>query len=186
MAAAGWLGGLGVIVLLGVLGGERSPSDRDGLVADPAQAPAPSVASATRTPTPTDDAIVLHAPGDPRAPITTLDIVVRGSVRDAVGRVLVVLQARGSVPIVVATTEPMNATRTSWSDAPESFAARLRLPDPRPTGPAVIQIVTYDQRGRAQDVLLRPIIIGSVARLGEDGLGSGAIPISGRASRPAR
>lgn len=174
------------MVLLGVFGGER-PSTVRGESADaPTPAPASSVAAATRPPIPADDAIVLHAPGDPRAAITTLDIVVRGSVREPVGRVLVVLQARGSVPIVVASTEPMNASRTSWSEAPESFAARLRLPDPRPTGPAVLQIVTYDRRGRAQDVLLRPIIIGNVERLGEDGLGGGPIPISGRASRPAR
>ena len=61
------------------------------------------------------------------------------------------------------------------------------LPDPRPSGPAVVQIVTYDVSGRAQGVLLRTIQIGAMFNpsrrglpgrpsLGEDGL-IGGIPI---------
>jgi hypothetical protein len=118
--------------------------------------------------------IVLHSPPGTNAMVTTMDVVVRGTVTKPVGRVLVVLQSRGAAPIVVATTEPMTAARTSWGDPTDTFVARLLLPDPRPTGPAVLQIVTYDERGRAQDVLLRPILIGALARLGEDGLGGGA------------
>jgi hypothetical protein len=180
---------LAVIVTVGVLGETGDGGgrvDRDGGVADTTtSAPAGSSDGLLRETDPTDAAsatrgpsartpIELRSPAIPNALVTTVDLVVRGSVRTAVGRVLVVLQSRGTAPIVVATTEPMNATRTSWNDASDTFVARLALPDPRPTGPALLQIVTYDQRGRAQDVLLRPILIGAVARLGEDGLGGGA------------
>ena len=60
------------------------------------------------------------------------------------------------------------------------------MPDPRPAGPAVVQIVAYDASGRAMAVLLRPVNIGAlvdpsyrdlIARppTGEDGL-MGGIP----------
>jgi hypothetical protein len=141
---------------------EASPS----YVAD---APPASTARPTR--------IVLDVPGRPLTVVTTTAVVIRGQVPRDAGRLQILLQTRAATPIVVVTAEPMSAARTGWHEAPATFAADLALPDPRPTGPAVIQIVSYDQRGRARDVLLRPIIIGQVARrpIGEDGLLGGIV-----------
>ena len=43
-----------------------------------------------------------------------------------------------------------------------TFIITLPLPDPRPSGPAVVQIVAYDASGRAQEVVLRAIQIGAL------------------------
>ena len=54
-----------------------------------------------------------------------------------------------------------------------TFIVTLPLPDPRPSGPAVVQVVVYDTSGRAQDVVLRAVQIGEVrgpATLVETGL----------------
>lgn len=171
--------GLAIVVAMALAGG-----DRDGDVV--------AVASHTVSPAPSGDladagAIVLDWPAMPNQVITTGELVVRGHLRTGAARVQVLLQSSGAVPIVVRSVRPVTQ---DWDrdDDPEgpTFVVTVPLPDPRPSGPAVVQIVTYDVSGRAQGVLLRTIQIGAMFNpttrglpgrpsLGEDGL-IGGIP----------
>jgi hypothetical protein len=106
--------------------------------------------------------IVLDSPGTINQLITTRDLVVRGHLQEGTGRVQVLLQSRGAEPIVVRTVEPLILPDRRGRVLPPQFVVTLPLPDPRPSGPAVVQIVAYDGTGRARDVLLRPIQIGAL------------------------
>jgi hypothetical protein len=64
------------------------------------------------------------------------------------------------------------------------FSVVLRLPEPRPIGPAVLQIRRVDAVGRAELLVERPLVIGPLAAapaqverppLGEDGLVGGLV-----------
>lgn len=94
--------------------------------------------------------------------ITTRDLVVRGHVREPSWRVQVVLQSRSAEPIVVRTGGPMTRPGDRDRSPGRTFIVTLPLPDPRPSGRAVVQIVAYDARGRAQEVVLRAILIGEL------------------------
>jgi hypothetical protein len=146
-----------------------------------------ALASATHSPTADDEpapsvarppAIVLDMPGRVGAVVDTAGVVIRGRVPDDAGRLQILLQTTADAPIVVVTAQPMSAARTGWPTSPSMFDVEVPLPEPRPIGPALIQIVSYDQRGRARDVLLRRIVIGERTRrptLGEDGLVGGIV-----------
>ena len=125
---------------------------------------------------PTD--IVLEMPGRVGAVVGTAGVVIRGRVPHDAGRLQLLLQTTAAAPIVVGTAQPMSAARTGWPMSLSTFDVEVPLPEPRPIGPALIQIVSYDQRGRARDVLLRRIVIGERSRrptLGEDGLVGGIV-----------
>ena len=117
--------------------------------------------AATSAGEPSSD-IVLDSPGTINQLITTHDVVVRGYLQEGTGRVQVLLQSRGAEPIVVRTVEPMMLPDRRGRVLPPQFVVTLPLPDPRPSGPAVVQIVAYDGSGRARDMLLRPIQIGAL------------------------
>ena len=117
--------------------------------------------AATSAGEPSSD-IVLDSPGTINQLITTHDVVVRGYLQEGTGRVQVLLQSRGAEPIVVRTVEPMMLPDRRGRVLPPQFVVTLPLPDPRPSGPAVVQIVVYDGSGRARDMLLRPIQIGAL------------------------
>jgi hypothetical protein len=106
--------------------------------------------------------VVMTSPARPNEVISTRDLVVRGHVRDPSWRVQVVLQSRSAEPIVVRTGGPMTRPGDRDRNPGRTFIITLPLPDPRPSGPAVVQVVAYDARGRAQDVVLRTIQIGEL------------------------
>jgi len=106
--------------------------------------------------------VVVTSPARANQVITTRDLVVRGHVRESSWRVQVVLQSRGAEPIVVRTGGPMTRPGDRDRSPGRTFIVALPLPDPRPSGPAVVQVVVYDTSGRAQDVILRAIQIGAV------------------------
>lgn len=106
--------------------------------------------------------VVVTSPARPNQVITTRDLVVRGHVRESSWRVQVVLQSRSAEPIVVRTGGPMTRPGDRDRSPGRTFIVTLPLPDPRPSGPAVVQVVVYDTSGRAQDVVLRAIQIGAV------------------------
>src|SRR5688572_32436493 len=117
--------------------------------------------------------VVVPSPARANQVITTRDLVVRGHVRESSWRVQVVLQSRGAEPIVVRTGGPMTRPGDRDRSPGRTFSLVLPLPDPRPSGPAVIQVVAYDDSHRAQDVVLRAVQIGEVrgpASLVETGL----------------
>jgi hypothetical protein len=128
--------------------------------------------------------IYLDAPATADQVITTSAVVVRGDVRAGVARLQVLLQSRSAEPMVVGTVGGLNV---DWDrDGPRRipFLIALDLPDPRPSGPAVVQLVAYDTAGHARGVFLRRILIGTLvdptygdgsARppTGEDGLMGG-------------
>jgi hypothetical protein len=113
----------------------------------------------------------MTSPARPNQVITTRDLVVRGHVRESSWRVQVVLQSQSAEPIVVRTGGPMTRPGDRDRSPGRTFIITLPLPDPRPAGPAVVQIVAYDASGRAQEVVLRTIQIGALL-----GPASGADP----------
>jgi hypothetical protein len=116
--------------------------------------------------------------------VTTAEVVVRGDVRMDIAGIQVLLESSRGEPIVGRPVGPMSL---DWHrDGPRRipFVVALPLPDPRPSGPAVVQIVAFDDEGRVRGMFVRLIQIG--ARLdptygdatrrpstGEDGLMGG-------------
>ena len=105
--------------------------------------------------------VAMTSPARANQVITTRDLVVRGHVREPSWRVQVVLQSRSAEPIVVRTGGPMTRPGDRDRSPGRTFIITLPLPDPRPSGPAVVQVVAYDANGRAQEVVLRAIQIGA-------------------------
>ena len=138
--------------------------------------PGPTTAPIPSRPEASDDRLAAKRPSanPARAPlavtwprtanqlVTTRDVVVRGHVREASWLVQVVLQSRSAQPIVVRTGGPMTRPGDRDRSPGRTFAVTVPLPDPRPSGPAVVQVVAYDVSGRAQDMVLRSIQIGSL------------------------
>ena len=128
--------------------------------------------------------VFVASPGTTDQVLTTADVVVRGDVRMGITRIQVLLQSTSAEPIVARTVGPMIL---DWHrDGPRRipFVVSLPLPDPRPSGPAVVQIVAYDIEGRVRGVFVRRVQVGArmdptygeVARrpaTGEDGLMGG-------------
>ena len=127
-------------------------------------APSTDVSAPTAVPSldPAFADVFITSPARANQVITTRDLVVRGHVREPSWRVQVVLQSRSAEPIVVRTGGPMTRPGDRDRSPGRTFIITLPLPDPRPSGPAVVQIVAYNTSGRAQDVVLRAIQIGAV------------------------
>lgn len=186
---AAW--GMGLLVVVGVAlaGGlddgdtavRSSPAPRGG------PTPAPVLVFSSTAPIEAGSpVIVLDAPATTNQLITTRAVVVRGQLLKDTAYVQVVLQSRSSESIVVRTVSPVTVPPDNDRSEGTGFVATLPLPDPRPSGPAIVQVVAYDYRGRARDVLLRPVQIGALLDptygatagkppTGEDGL-MGGIP----------
>jgi hypothetical protein len=157
-------------VCVAVVGG--GVGDEAGGEAAPAVSAAPSVgaaadaeveaASAVPSLDPAFADVAMTSPARANQVITTRDLVVRGHVRESSWRVQVVLQSRSAEPIVVRTGGPMTRPGDRDRSPGRTFIITLPLPDPRPSGPAVVQIVAYDASGRAQEVVLRAIQIGAL------------------------
>jgi hypothetical protein len=150
--------------------------DRAETALAPAGSPGPSgsvAASAIPSLDPAFADVVVTSPARANQVITTRDLVVRGHLRESTWVVQVVLQSRSAEPIVVRTGGPMTRPGDRDRSPGRTFSLVLPLPDPRPSGPAVIQVVAYDDSHRAQDVVLRAVQIGEVrgpASLVETGL----------------
>jgi len=185
VAAAAW--GLGLVIVVGVAwaGGPGQGTADDPLPTASVTPTAQLEAAGTGRDT-TSDPIVLDWPATPNQVITTPALVVRGHLSSGAGRVQVLLQSSGAELIVVRTVGPVTADWDRDGNRRPAFSVTLPLPDPRPSGPAVVQVVAYDISGRAQSVLLRPVQIGPLfdpsigglpgrPALGEDGL-IGGIP----------
>jgi hypothetical protein len=132
----------------------------------PPRSPRPSALVAASAAVPSRDPafadVAMTSPARTNQVITTRDLVVRGHVRESSWRVQVVLQSRSAEPIVVRTGGPMTRPGDRDRSPGRTFIITLPLPDPRPSGRAVVQIVAYDASGRAQEVVLRSILIGEL------------------------
>ena len=146
--------------------------------ADPSRGPSPELPAVAAPPSddPATLPVVVTWPAAANQVITTTDLVVRGHVREPWWRVQIVLQSRSAEAIVVRTGGPMTKPGGRDRRPGRTFIITLPLPDPRPSGPAVLQVVAYDTSGRAQDVVLRPIQIGAL-------LGPAAGADTGRVAR---
>ena len=150
-----------VVVAAGLAGGALS----DKTVAPPSARPAePSagvpVAGAASSIDPMSSVIFMDAPATTDQVITTAALVVRGDLRVGIARLQVLLQSRSAQPIVVRTIDSL---AVDWRRDPRRipFAVTLPLPDPRPAGPVVVQIVAYDAEGHARGVFLRRVQVGA-------------------------
>jgi hypothetical protein len=157
-----WGVGLVVVVVAGLAGGavsgEADPSPSSTRPAE-ASAVAP-VAGATSSIDPLTSVIFLDAPATTDQVITTAALVVRGDLRVGIARLQVLLQSRSAEPIVVRTIDSLSV---DWRRDPRRipFVVTLPLPDPRPSGPVVVQLVAYDASGRARGVFLRRVQVGA-------------------------
>jgi hypothetical protein len=160
------------VTVVGVALAGGGVGDKAGVDTAPAVSTAPSVSAAPSTdvrPAAADPSldpafadVVMTSPARANQVITTRDLVVRGHVRESSWRVQVVLQSRSAEPIVVRTGGPMTRPGDRDRSPGRTFIITLPLPDPRPSGPAVVQIVAYNASGRAQQVVLRVIQIGEL------------------------
>jgi hypothetical protein len=158
--------GLGLATVVGVALAGGTDEDRAEIARAPTGSPGPSRAVAASAAVPSLDPafadVVVTSPAQANQVITTRDLVVRGHVRESTWRVQVVLQSRSAEPIVVRTGGPMTRPGDRDRSPGRTFIVTLPLPEPRPSGPAVVQVVVYDTSGRAQDVVLRTIQIGEL------------------------
>ena len=169
-----WALGLVAVVGVAVAGGALNRV----AVPTPSAAPVPRasaaapVVGAVSSIDPLSSVVFLTSPAKTDQVLTTDDVVVRGDVRMGIARIQVLLQSRSAEPIVVQSVGPMDL---DWHrDGPRRvpFDVALHLPDPRPSGPAVVQIVAYDAAGHARGVFVRRIQIGALV---DPTSGSGAM-----------
>ena len=164
MAVAAW--GLGLVTVVGLamagggVGGEVGVNGAPTVSARPSNDVQAAAAVPSLDPAWAD--VVMTSPTGANEVISTRDLVVRGHVRESSWRVQVVLQSRSAEPIVVRTGGPMTRPGDRDRSPGRTFIITLPLPDPRPSGPAVVQVVAYNASGRAQDVVLRAIQIGAL------------------------
>jgi hypothetical protein len=159
--------GLGLVTVVGVaLAGGAAGDEARADVAAAVPSAGSSVVVAPSAAVPSLDPawadVVVTWPARAGQVIRTSDLVVRGHVRESSWRVQVVLQYHSTEPIVVRTGGPMTRPGDRDRSPGRTFIVTLPLPDPRPSGPVVVQVVVYDTSGRARDVVLRPIRIGAV------------------------
>ena len=143
----------------------------------PGEAPAePSAAVVAVSPTPAA-VLIVESPSRPGAVITTRDLIVRGSIRGTSVPVLVTFESRGAM--LVSRVQPSPAPLL----APAGFEVVFHLPDPRPTGPLVVQVMAMSPAGVTLEVIRLPVTIGDLApstprevgRDGDGGLGEDGI-----------
>jgi hypothetical protein len=155
--------GLGLVTVVGVAVAGGGIGDEAGVDGAPEVSAAPSSDVRASAAVPSLDPVwadvVMTSPARANEVISTRDLVVRGHVRESSWRVQVVLQSRSAEPIVVRPGGPMTRPGDRDRSPGRTFIITLPLPDPRPSGPAVVQVVAYDASGRAQDVVLRAIQI---------------------------
>ncbi len=144
----------------GGVGDEAGVDDAPTVSGGPSGTPEAAVAVPSLDPAWAD--VVMTSPARANEVISTRNLVVRGHVRESSWRVQVVLQSRSAEPIVVRTGGPMTRPGDRDRSPGRTFIVTLPLPDPRPAGPAVVQVVAYNASGRAQDVVLRAIQIGAL------------------------
>ena len=179
---------LSVVVGVAVAGGigkedAEAPSGPSGVPAvAPVVGPAPPV---ERAPSVASSVILLDWPSTSTSVVTTRDLVVRGHVPDDSGPIVVMLESRSPARMIVVTVNPTRLPDGELRGM-SAFRATMSVPDPRPTGPAVVHVIAFDAGGDATEVLLRTIQIGALidptygdgsARppTGEDGM-MGGIP----------
>ena len=104
--------------------------------------------------------IVLTSPALDEEVISTRELVVSGHLRESSWHVRVVLKAQNGEPIAVRTGGPMTLPGDRDRSLGRRFEVLLPLSAPRPSGPAVVQVVAYDTSGRARGMVSRSIQIG--------------------------
>ena len=110
--------------------------------------------------------IVLESPATQLEVLTTRELVVRGHLVSGTGPVLVALETSRGTSIVGKTVGPMTLPRP-WFDPSPPFEVRLTLPNPRPSGTAVLEVIAYDIYGVTQDTLRRRIWIADANAAGD-------------------
>lgn len=150
------------VALLGRFTGSVDSGPRTAVVVfDPPAIPTTAPVQATTPPMP--DLIVLASPADAGMTVTTRALQVRGYVEAAADTVRVTLEARGNRIIDDATVRP----RLAFGERPEAnrhpwFEVEFGLPNPRPNGRMIVQVMAYDREGNLLDVVRRPFRVGVV------------------------
>ncbi|HUP54299.1 MAG TPA: hypothetical protein VM408_02240 [Methylomirabilota bacterium] len=105
--------------------------------------------------------IFLDAPATSDQVVTTATVAVRGDLRLGVARLEILVRSTSAGPVAI---QAIDSLSVDWRRDPRRipFVATLSLPHPRPSGPAVIQVVAYDRSGRERGVFTRRIQIGAL------------------------
>jgi hypothetical protein len=106
--------------------------------------------------------VVVETPVEANAVITTLDIEVRGRVREGGGPVVVMLESSTAERLIVVTVYPVRLPDIGHNAPTSAFIGTLPIPDPRPIGPAFVRVLGFDATGTSAQVVVRPIQIGEV------------------------
>jgi len=161
-----------VVVAAALIGGDPSREARAALV-PPAVPPSPTTGGAPGFAQPSAQPevlvhgrsfgaaphlIVLESPAQQLEVVTSRDLVVRGHLVSGTGPVLVALETSRGESIVGKTVGPMTLPRPGFDPSPP-FEVRLTLPNPRPSGTAVLEVIAYDIYGVTQDTLRRRLWI---------------------------
>jgi hypothetical protein len=164
-----WLLGLAAVVGVAGLGRLAEPAEsgpRSAVIAfEPPAVTATPAPAPTAAPAPTPDLIVLASPAEAGVTVTSKDLIVQGYLNQqfAAGPVRVTLEARRNRVIDDATITPALALgELPIPDRHVQFEVRFGLPNPRPNGRMIVQVVAYDRDGRILDVLRRPIRVGAL------------------------
>lgn len=163
LAAIAWA--LGLLGVVGVAIGGRlaeagDPPVRSAIIAfaSPSDAASPSPSASPIRPA---EVLVLASPAEAGLIVTTRELVVQGYLDIAAGSVRVTLEARGNRVIDDATIAPPLAfVERPTLDRHARFEVRFGLPNPRPNGRMVVQVVAYDTEGRMLGVIRRPFVVG--------------------------
>lgn len=171
------------IVSLGMLGGSphapaTEPSDTD--VAPPAASAAPGFRS--RLGIEPDQALVVTSPATLGEEITARRLVVSGYVVGKPVAIRISLQGRRERELDSVTVAPVRSPDLTRPQRAGQFEVTFDLPDPRPTGPMIVEVALLTSEGRVIDLTRRRIQVGAIVEavrerrvVGEDGL-MGRIP----------
>lgn len=194
LAVAAWVLGFAGVVGVALFGRLLGPGDpAAGVASAPLATPgAESMASprsgaaasaqpgtdAARADAPTPDAlIVVVSPATGEPTITSGELIVQGSVQADAHSLRVVVEALGR-PLDAQTVQPARPVEEGTTTRQRArFLVRIQLPDPRPIGPMVVEVVAFDRSGERLAVVRRPFRLGRVDRptLGDDGLLGGIV-----------
>ncbi len=151
------------IVSLGLFAGSPDASATEPTDGDPAS-PVPSAAPQfqSRLGTEPDQALILTSPARSGEEITTRQLTVSGYVVGEPIAIRISLQGRREREIDTVTVNPVRSTELTGPQRSGRFLATFDLPNPRPNGTMIVEVVLLTPEGRVVDLTRRRIVVGAI------------------------
>jgi hypothetical protein len=144
-----WLGSVAAIAGIALLSShldDRSPAPT------PASSDVALLSAGPSIPSPSGTRLTLEHPAVERSFIVTPGLRISGRPGAGTGSLRVVLEARNGSWIVDELFDPARP-----------FDLTVPLPNPRPNGAMVVNVIAYDETGIPIDQIRRPVFIGRIA-----------------------